>query len=310
MRLSQRWTPIGGKTSLQARDVERRGGLRHRDTLIVFLGGMLRVFMEGEMKKLVVMLAAALVVSALAIMPSLTAGTIPASKAAAKISDFVALYKSCAADSADDPLCRRDSGWHTVHTLYIKTPNTKDLAIDTAFECGLTTFTGVASKNGDLGVALAAGRVRVRVQITDVDNALNAIGDPRYAAPSAGPFVSGENGGVVYCSRLQALAAAFGGYDCTANLDTGAVTCNDPELVALLLKTIDANAFNFMAADEPPGIKKIEVQARAVALDAAFAFGPDARAKAFSEAFIGAGSTLVEQVRLIKAADIFELPPE
>lgn len=241
----------------------------------------------------------------------LMAGTVPASKAAAKISKFVALYSSCTADSAiENPdVCSDDTGWETVQTLYIKTANNKDLAIDTAFECGLTTFTGVASKNGDLGIALAAGRIRVRVAITDVDGNLNPIGTPvRYAEPTGGFLGEGE--GIVYCSRLQALAAAFGGFNCTADLVTGAVTCDDPELVALLLKTLEASAFNFMAADEPPGIKKIEIQGRGEALDAAFAFGPDARGKAFSEAFVGAGSTLVEEVRLIKDADIIELPAQ
>lgn len=238
-----------------------------------------------------------------------TAGSIPASKAAAKISKFVALYSSCAADSdtANPDICTDDTGWETVHTLYIKTANKKDLAIDTAFECGLTTFTGVESKNGDLGIALAAGRIRVRVKITDVDGNLIPIGtDPRYAEPTGG--VLGEGEGIVYCSRLQALAAQFGGFNCTADFETGAVTCEDPELVALLLKTLEASAFNFMSADEPPGIKKIEIQGRGEALDAAFAFGPDARARAFSEAFVGAGSTLVEEVRLINGADIIELP--
>lgn len=243
------------------------------------------------------------------------AGEVSASKAAAKVSKFVALYSSCAADTQNDnpDLCVDDTGWVTVHKLYIKTANQKDLAIDTAFECGLTTFTGVASKNGDLGIALAAGRIKVRAKITDVDNALHLIGNgnPRYAEPSGGVangFGVGE--GIVYCSRLQALAAAFGGSDCTADLDNGAVTCDDPELVALLLKTLEASAFNFMAANEPPGIKKIEIQAKGQSLDAAFALGPDARAKAFSEAFIGAGSTLVEEVRLIKGAEIviYSLP--
>ena len=239
-----------------------------------------------------------------------TAGTIPASKAAAKISKFVALYSSCEADSANSnpDICSDDTGWRTVHTLYIKTANKKDLAIDTAFECGLTTFTGGQSKNGVLGVALAAGRIRVRVKITDVDGNLVPIGPSRYAEPTGG--VLGEGEGIVYCSRLQALAAQFGGYNCTADLDTGVVTCEDPELVALLLKTLEASAFNFMSSDEPPGIKQIEIQGRGEALDAAFALGPDARGKAFSEAFVGAGSTLVEEVRLINGAEIIELPAQ
>ena len=240
------------------------------------------------------------------------AGEAPASKAAAKISKFVALYSSCTADSdvVNPDVCRDDTGWETIHTLYIKTANQKDLAINTAFECGLMTFTGGASKNGDMGIALATGRILVRVAITDVDNALKSIGTPvRYAEPSGG-FASGfgEGEGIVYCSRPQALAAQFGDYGCTPDLETETVTCDDPELVALLLKTLEGSAFNFMAANEPPGIKKIEVQGRGQALDAAFSFGLDARTKAFSEAFVGAGSTQVEEIRLIKSVEIVQLP--
>ena len=261
---------------------------------------MKRVAIIGVVFGLTLMLAAGWV----------TAGTVPASKAAAKINKFVALYSSCLDTSSDPEICYDDTGWQTVQTLYIKTANNKDLAIDTAFECGLTTFTGVASKNGDLGIALAAGRIRVRVKITDVDGNLVPVGtDPRYAEPTGLAVNSGEREGIVYCSRLQALAAQFGGFNCTADL-TGAVTCDDPELVALLLKTLEASAFNFLSADEPSGIKKIEIQARGEALDAGFAFGPDAHAKAFSEAFVGAGSTLVEEVRLIKNAEIIELPAQ
>lgn len=244
------------------------------------------------------------------VAPWATAGSIPASKAAAKVSKFVALYSSCEADSGygGSDFCPYDTGWETVQTLYIKNANNKDLAIDTAFECGLTTFTGVASKNGDLGISLAAGRIRVRIKITDVDGNLEPIGTPpRYAEPTGGILEEGE--GIVYCSRLQALAAQFGGFNCTAG-EEGTVTCEDPELVALLLKTLEASAFNFMAANEPPGIKKIEIQGRGEALDAGFAFGEGSRGKAFSEAFVGAGSTLVEEVRLINSAEIIELPPQ
>src|SRR3990172_2689355 len=138
---------------------------------------------------------------------SAMAGEVPASKAAAKYSKFVALYSSCAADTLNDnpDVCQDDTGWQDVQTLYIKTANMKDLAIDTAFECGLTTFTGVQSKNGDLGISLAAGRIRVRVAIYDVDNNLNWIGTPvRYAEPSGGLQSNfAEAGGITYCSRLQ-----------------------------------------------------------------------------------------------------------
>lgn len=60
---------------------------------------------------------------------------------------------------------------------------------------------------------------------------------------------------VSYCDRYRRLEARFAGLNCTADED-GVVTCTDPEALRLLLKTLDANHFNFLhanAAGHPDG---------------------------------------------------------
>jgi hypothetical protein len=127
-------------------------------------------------------------------------------------------------------------------------------------------------------------------------------GSVKYALPS-------EEGnselGVTYCDRLQRLEAKFAGLNCTANLDTGVVTCEDPEELRLLLETLNANAFNFLLANVKAGVHTIEVQARAQA-DVDISGTELGEAKA--EAFVGLGSMLVETIRLIQGAETeFEL---
>ncbi len=78
------------------------------------------------------------------------------------------------------------------------------------------------------------------------------------------------------------------------------VDCLEPEELALLLETLTATAFNFLAANETPGIKKIDVQARATADTALFG---TQNGSAKGEAFVGLGSMLVETVRMVKDAD-------
>lgn len=265
----------------------------------------------------------------LATVATAVAGTVPASKAVAKVNQFVPLYDSCiaAADGINTTVagCADTTGWVPIQTMYIKTANSKDLAIDTSFECGLTTFTGASGKNGGGSVDISAGRVRVLIRISDVDSNLNCVqgetngvcNGARYALPgglrsNSGYPVQDQRVGVVYCSRLQVLAANFGGWNCTADSETGVVTCDDDELTALLLRTLEASAFNFIAPDEPPGIKKVEVLALAETLDGTLTFGASEQGKglSFSDAFIGAGSTLVEELRLAKGTDIIELPQE
>jgi len=109
-----------------------------------------------------------------------------------------------------------------------------------------------------------------------------------------------DGDGVVFCDRIQTLRAKFSGLNCTANLETGAVTCATPEELQLILKTLNANAFNFVAPDLSSGVHTVEVQARSSAATSATGLNGSL---GNANAFIGAGSVAVESVRMIKGND-------
>ena len=186
-----------------------------------------------------------------------------------------------------------DTGWVDVLETTIKTSSQKDLVFDVALQCGIVTDTTVKSSGGTQSAATARANIAVRVLVD---------GDP--AEPDNSIDATKENAeGVVFCDRLQTLAAKFAGLNCTADLTTGVVTCTDPEELQLILRTLNANAFNFAKDDVGVGVHSIVVQARA---QASVNFDDDASggALAGAEAFAGAGSLLVEEVRLVKGVQI------
>lgn len=216
-------------------------------------------------------------------------------------------------------------GWNTIFTQKIKTPNDKDLFIDASFEVGLTTSTAVMSRKLARAIAEAEAQVMVRV-ILDYDY-LN-------------PVAPGE---VVFSKRNQKLIAEFAGlydlwgddacYDVTTacvdddlsiegcqgtEVVTGITfsddnTCFDAEFLQLILSTMAAHSFNFIAADVPTGEHTIEVQ---VMLNYDLGDGVDiyerpdladelnAVGLSGSEAWIGKGSVTIESVRMIKGEDV------
>jgi len=210
-----------------------------------------------------------------------------------------------------------DTGWITVMTTFMRTPNSKDLAFDVALQCALVTFTEAKAKGSGSGggsaKAAAEGRISVRVKVTPVDNDGNDVSDTlnpvRYALPdNDGANVLGTDGsdsdaadpdGVTYCNRFQELAVSFENLVClsdeTENPDDECIIA-----VSLLLETLNAHAFNFVMPDVSSGPKQIEVQARATAN--ADVFG-DSLSSARGEAFVGMGSTLVETLGLVKSYD-------
>ncbi len=60
------------------------------------------------------------------------------------------------------------------------------------------------------------------------------------------------------------------------------------------------NAFNFIAANEASGIKRIDVEARAKSNTSLF---DSQQGSAKGEAFVGLGSMLIETVRFVKDQD-------
>lgn len=191
-----------------------------------------------------------------------------------------------------------DTGWVDILRTHIKTPNAKELAIGVSLQCGLVTDTTVRSKNGDLDSSAARGKIAVRVKITQPD------GTVVYAEPDNGADLSTDialnDDGVTYCDRYQKLAAKFSGLNCTADLETGVVTCEDPEELRLILKTLNAHHFEFLHANAVPGVQEVVVQARA---QAGMLLGGTQLGDADAEAFAGAGALSVETIRLVKDAN-------
>ncbi len=135
--------------------------------------------------------------------------SLPSSKAAVAISELIDL--SVAAGVNQDPdAVTNNTGWVSILTTYIKTPNQKELAFDVALQCGLITDTTVKSKGGTKDASQAEGSIRVRVKVTHPEGS-----DPEfsYALPSE---EGDEALGVTYCDRLQRLEAKFAGLDCFA----------------------------------------------------------------------------------------------
>lgn len=196
-------------------------------------------------------------------------------------------------DSADAAGCAGtgSDGWTSILKQQLKTANQKDLFINASLQCGLVTDTTVKSTNGSLDTAEARATIRVKIKIT------SPTGVVSYAQPSSGSDAMTKVGdGIVFCDRSQTLKARFSGLNCKADA-YGVVTCADPEELQLILKTLNANAFNFVAPGMVSGVNTIEVLARSSA--SASATGTNGSLGS-ANAFIGAGSVAIEEVRMIK----------
>src|SRR5262245_46457064 len=216
----------------------------------------------------------------------------PSAKAAVAIDELIDLSQT----ASGPPTGGGDTGWQDVLKTFIKTSSQKDLLFDVAMQCGIVTDTTVKSSGGNTSSSTARGTISVRVLVDD-----------EAAAPTGSIDANKDVAeGVVYCDRIQTLAAKFAGLNCTANLTTGAVTCTDPEELQLILRTLNANAFNFAKTDVGVGVHTVVVQAKAAA---AVNFKDDVAggALAGAEAFAGAGSMVVEEVRLQKGV-VVEIP--
>ncbi len=168
----------------------------------------------------------------------------------------------------------------------------KELIFDVSLECGLYTRTLAKSKGGKQDTQTAEASVRINVIVTDAD------GTKMFAYPG------GEGEGVVFCSRTQTLSATFQGIfaDDTGDTclytdpDTGAIKldmdCLTDEEVELILDTMSANAFNFVAPDLTSGTYHVEVWSD---IDTS-----DDTNQVEARALIGRGSMVVDEVRFVK----------
>jgi len=176
--------------------------------------------------------------------------------------------------------------WQPILSASIHTSQQKDLVISVSLESSLLTRALAKSRNKTQDKSMASAGIEVQVLVD---------GAPAYP------------GVVVYNKRKQELTATFQGIlaGClTTSLETGGViidpACVEPEELDLLLDTTSANHFNFILDDVGVGTHAIEVQAR-IDLSASSQTGAGE-----AKAIIGKGSVVVEEVRLVKGADVFE----
>lgn len=224
------------------------------------------------------------------IVSTASAQSLPSSKATFAYKPLVAL-KSCSVGSAG---CPTENDWTTILATQIKMASQKDLFFNASLQCGIVTDTTVKSVGGTLDTDESRATIRVRIKLTAPD------GTVTIAQPDAGVDANKDPvTGIVFCDRVQQLSAKFAGLNCRADA-TGLVTCTDPEELQLILKTLNANAFNFLAANRVAGVHKVEVQATTSA--SGTTPGIDGSLNKTS-AFIGAGSVAVESVRMIRGAD-------
>ena len=205
----------------------------------------------------------------------------PSSKVTAKTANFTLL-----------PPTTAQGQWQTVLANSIKTASQKDLFINACFEVGLYTDTLVKSKLMVNDTSTAVASVQVRV-VLDLNTAAERVVEP---------------GEVVYGRRSQTLSATLEGaiagcLSIVTNLN-GSLSiildpaCVQPEVIQLILDTMDAASFSFVAVDVPQGIHTVSVQAQ-IATSGTVQNGTfEARA------LVGKGAVTVESVRLIKDPNV------
>ena len=205
----------------------------------------------------------------------------PSSKTAVQVSN-VALLSATSTTSSD---------WVDLLSTSIKTPNQKDLLMLVSLECGLYAKTvGKSSKTATtaLDSQMASSGVKVRVLVDGTTVA--------------------EPGEVVFCRKTQtlnsslatALSSCVDGSD--GSVPDGIIqitecTATDSE-IQLILDSMDANAFNFALTDLSAGTHQVKVQGF---IDINLTAGST---NVEAKAAIGKGAVIVEEVRLIKNADI------
>ena len=193
----------------------------------------------------------------------------PASKATAKVGEIAVI--------------EYEDTWTTILTQDIKAPNGKDLFIDVSLQCGLYTETNVKSKGGNKDTSNAEGTITVRVLVD---------GTPA------------EPGEVVFSRRYQELSATLQGIITNIIPDGNDGYMVDEETleyeeIELILDTMDAHAFNFVAPDLTfSGVHTIVVQAMIETATST------QEGTASATATIGKGSVTIELVRMIKGEDI------
>jgi len=227
--------------------------------------------MSTKNTKLIVGMLALCLALPLAVLNGQAGGT-PSSKVTFQTSDLTLV-----------PETTNTVGWVTVLSGIIKTAQNKDMFISGSIEAGLFTETLVSSKLMKKDTSTAT--VSIQVQ---------ALVDGQQVPP----------GTVTYAARTQTLSATLEGaiagcLTIVTNVD-GSLSivldeaCVQPEVIDLILSTLNAASFDFVAVNVPQGVHTVSLQARitsstSVQTGSATAFG-----------FVGKGTMIVESVRLVK----------
>jgi len=216
-------------------------------------------------------------VLALSVLLAVTTGQAagqPSSKVTFQTSDLVLI-----------PETTGTGDWVTVLDNVIKTAQNKDMFISGSLECGLFTQTLVRSKNMKKDTSTASVSIQVR-----------ALVDGNVVPP----------GIVTYAARTQTLSATLEGaisgcLTIVTNLD-GSLSivldpdCVTPEEIELILNTLSAQSFGFVAVDVPQGVHTVALQAR-ISTSTSVQEG-----SASATGLVGKGTVTVESVRLAKGS--------
>lgn len=225
----------------------------------------------------------------------------PSAKATAQLGDLSVVNVGVEEELNSFPDNDDTTGWTPIFEQVIKIPTGKDLFIDVSLECGLTTNTLVMSRALRKAVAEAEAVVEVRVWVGD------------YLVPVNGLTIPDTD--ITFARRTQTLIAEFAGdfSTCLVNTTTGVITitdeCLDPESLQLILDTMTANSFNFIAPEPGVGEHTVTVEAKlswrthnegVVIVESDQVEGGASAAAAY----LGNGSVTIETVRMIKDEDV------
>jgi len=175
------------------------------------------------------------------------------------------------------------SGWVTILSAPIKMPSSKELFVSASLEAGLFTQTLVRSKNKVKDTSTASVAIQVQALI---DNT---------------PVPPGV---VTYAARTQTLSAtlegAIGGCLSTVTNADGTTSiivdpnCVTPEEIELILSTLNAASFNFVASNVPVGTHMLSLQARISSSTSV------QQGTASATALVGKGTMIAQTVRATK----------
>jgi hypothetical protein len=161
----------------------------------------------------------------------------------------------------NSPTCSKNGGGPKVLYGNIKTPSAanKNVLVMATLESSILTNTLVASKNGANSTSSASGAVVVKPHVmycpnNDCSGASGDLVDITTIGGTVTPSV------VTFNQRTQTLSATLQGLNCTIDSATGLLTCTDPETIGLLLSTMSANGFNFLAQTPGQGVYQVQLE--------------------------------------------------